>query len=68
MFMIIFPYVNQTMAILNPLKHVDHEVMQDTDMAGPLVFCFAFGGCLLLVSHDVLCFEKKVKIFNLRLI
>jgi len=26
--------------------------MQDTDMAGPLVFCLAFGGSLLLVSIE----------------
>ena len=27
--------------------------MDDTDLAGPLVFCLAFGGCLLLVRKIV---------------
>ena len=39
----------QTLAVLNPLKQTDHEIMQDTDLAGPLVFCLAFGGTLMLV-------------------
>jgi hypothetical protein len=38
------------MAVLNPLKQTQHELMQDTDLAGPLVFCLAFGGSLMLVS------------------
>jgi hypothetical protein len=34
--------------VLNPLKEVDRTIMNDTDLAGPLVFCFLFGGFLLL--------------------
>ncbi|VDI12511.1 Hypothetical predicted protein, partial [Mytilus galloprovincialis] len=37
-----------TLAVLNPLKQADHTIMQDTDLAGPLVFCLAFGGTLML--------------------
>jgi hypothetical protein len=40
--------VQKTMAVLNPLKNADHTIMQDTDLAGPLVFCMAFGASLLL--------------------
>ncbi|XP_005111531.2 protein YIPF5 [Aplysia californica] len=40
--------VQKTMAVLNPLKNTDHSIMQDTDLAGPLVFGLAFGGTLLL--------------------
>ena len=40
--------VQKTMAVLNPLKSTDHSIMQDTDLAGPLVFGMAFGGSLLL--------------------
>ena len=29
---------------------IDSEVLADTDMAGPLVFCLALGGALLLVG------------------
>ncbi|XP_076446020.1 protein YIPF5-like [Babylonia areolata] len=44
-----FDHITQkTMAVLNPLKLTDHSIMQDTDLAGPLVFCLAFGGSLLL--------------------
>ena len=35
--------------MLNPLQHTEANIMDDTDLAGPLVFCLAFGGCLLLV-------------------
>ena len=40
----------KTLSVLHPLKQPDAAIMQDTDLAGPLVFCLAFGGCLLLVS------------------
>ena len=35
--------------MLNPLQHTEANIMDDTDLAGPLVFCVAFGGFLLLV-------------------
>lgn len=44
-----FDHITQkTLAVLNPLKQADHTIMQDTDLAGPLVFCLAFGGSLML--------------------
>lgn len=44
-----FDHITQkTLAVLNPLKQTDHTIMQDTDLAGPLVFCLAFGGSLML--------------------
>ena len=39
----------QTLAVLNPLQPADATIMQDTDLAGPLVFCLGFGGALMLV-------------------
>ena len=42
----------QTLAVLNPFRTTDASILQDTDLAGPLVFCLAFGGFLLLVSAD----------------
>ncbi|RKO89663.1 hypothetical protein BDK51DRAFT_12257, partial [Blyttiomyces helicus] len=36
--------------VLNPLKAVDKHIMDDTDLAGPLLFCFLFGGFLLLAG------------------
>lgn len=44
-----FDHITQkTMAVLNPMKATEFSIMQDTDLAGPLVFCLAFGGSLLL--------------------
>lgn len=40
----------QTLAVLNPFRGADQQILQDSDMAGPLVFCLALGGFLLLVS------------------
>ena len=34
--------------MLNPLVKTDSETANDTDLAGPLVFCLLFGGVLLL--------------------
>lgn len=38
----------KTKSVLNPFKETDSHIMDDTDLAGPLVFCLAFGGLLLL--------------------
>ncbi|KAH8412628.1 hypothetical protein KR009_003906 [Drosophila setifemur] len=38
----------KTLAVLNPLRGTDQQILQDTDMAGPLVFCLTLGGFLLL--------------------
>ncbi|KRT85161.1 hypothetical protein AMK59_969, partial [Oryctes borbonicus] len=38
----------QTLTVLNPFRTPDVAAVQDTDYAGPLVFCVAFGGFLLL--------------------
>ena len=40
----------QTLAVLNPGKEAEPAIMQDADLAGPLVFCLAFGVTLLLVG------------------
>jgi hypothetical protein len=46
----------QTLSVLNPFRATDKNIFEDTDLAGPLVFCLAFGGFLLLVSFPK---EKK---------
>lgn len=38
----------KTLSVFNPLKATDSHIMDDTDLAGPLLFCLAFGGFLLL--------------------
>lgn len=36
--------------MLNPFGRVDEHIMDDADLYGPLIFCFCFATCLLLVS------------------
>jgi hypothetical protein len=40
----------KAMTVLNPLRGVDARIMDDADMAGPIIFMFCFGICLLFVS------------------
>lgn len=40
--------LQKTLNVLNPLRHTDPSILQDTDLAGPLAFCLAFGSLLLL--------------------
>lgn len=46
-----FDHIYQkTLAVLNPMKDPGHEAVSDSDLAGPLVFCMAFGATLLLAG------------------
>jgi len=38
------------MTVLNPFRQVDEHIMDDADLAGPLIFCFCFATFLLFVS------------------
>jgi protein YIPF5/7 len=40
----------KTLTVLNPLSRVDEHIMDDADLAGPLLFCFCFATFLLFVS------------------
>ncbi|ORY35695.1 hypothetical protein BCR39DRAFT_511542 [Naematelia encephala] len=40
--------LQKSLAVLNPLARVDANIMDDADLAGPFVFCFAFAFVLLL--------------------
>ncbi|KAJ9101949.1 hypothetical protein QFC19_005031 [Naganishia cerealis] len=39
----------KSLTVLNPLRRVDEHIMDDADLAGPLVFCFGFALVLLFV-------------------
>ncbi|XP_063240875.1 protein YIPF5-like [Bacillus rossius redtenbacheri] len=39
---------HQTLSVLNPFRTTDAAILQDTDLAGPLVFGLALGAFLLL--------------------
>ncbi|KAG7271734.1 hypothetical protein CRUP_007816 [Coryphaenoides rupestris] len=38
----------KTLTVLHPMKLADGSIMNETDLAGPMVFCLAFGATLLL--------------------
>ncbi|XP_050168165.1 protein YIPF5 [Myiozetetes cayanensis] len=40
----------KTLTVLHPLKVADGSIMNETDLAGPMVFCLAFGATLLLAG------------------
>ena len=40
----------QSLAVLNPRRSLDKDILDDDDLAGPLLICLLFGSCLLLVS------------------
>lgn len=40
----------KTLTVLHPMKVADGSIMNETDLAGPMVFCLAFGATLLLVN------------------
>ncbi len=40
----------QTLAVLNPWRTIDQHMMDDSDVAGPILFCLLFGTFLLLVG------------------
>jgi hypothetical protein len=42
--------LQKTLAVLNPFRATKPEVAGDSDLAGPLVFCLAFGFLLLFVG------------------
>lgn len=45
----------KSLAVLNPLRHVDEHIMDDADLAGPLLFVFCFGTFLLFVRRVFEC-------------
>ncbi|XP_030217773.1 protein YIPF5 isoform X2 [Gadus morhua] len=40
----------KTLTVLHPMKVADGSIMNETDLAGPMVFCLAFGATLLLTG------------------
>lgn len=51
----------KTLTVLHPMKAADGSIMNETDMAGPMVFCLAFGATLLLVRlAGSVCLRKPL--------
>jgi hypothetical protein len=46
-----FPHIRaKSLTVLNPFRRVDEHIMDDADLAGPLLFFLCFGTFLLFVS------------------
>lgn len=44
-----FSHIKQkTLTVLNPFRAIDQHIMDDSDLAGPILFCMLFGTFLLL--------------------
>ena len=41
----------KTLAVLNPFRRIEPHVMDDSDVAGPILFFFIFGTSLLVSRH-----------------
>ena len=39
---------SKTLTVLNPIRNVDQHIMDDTDLAGPIIFCLLFAVFLFL--------------------
>jgi hypothetical protein len=42
----------KSLTVLNPFRRVDEHIMDDADLAGPLLFYFCFATSLLFVSNQ----------------
>ena len=51
----------KTLAVLNPFSKTEAGIINETDLAGPLVFCLALGATLLLVSLITLILLQSLK-------
>ncbi|KAF8219930.1 Yip1 domain family protein [Tricholoma matsutake] len=54
----------KSMTVLNPLRGVDARIMDDADMAGPIIFLFCFGICLLLSGKSNFGYIYGVGLFG----
>lgn len=54
----------KTQSVLLPNKQINEHILDDADLAGPLVFCFVFGMCLLLVRPSSASTTRKVLVLT----
>ena len=50
---------HQTLTVLNPLARIDQHIMDDSDLAGPILFFLLFGTFLLLVSQAPIVYKAE---------
>ncbi|XP_063777060.1 protein YIPF7 isoform X4 [Pseudophryne corroboree] len=54
----------KTLTVLNPWKPADGSIMNETDLTGPLMFCFALGATLLLAGKIHFGYVYTMSIFG----
>ncbi|XP_078266739.1 protein YIPF5-like [Rhinoraja longicauda] len=54
----------KTLTVLNPMKPADGSIMKETDLAGPIVFCLAFGATLLLAGKVQFGYVYGISVFG----
>ena len=42
--------IEKTKVVLNPMRNINQDIVNETDLAGPLVFAFGLASCLLLAG------------------
>jgi protein YIPF5/7 len=52
----------KSLTVLNPLRRVDERIMDDADLAGPILFCFCFASFLLFVRVPAQCANLNIYI------
>ncbi|KAK2463229.1 hypothetical protein APHAL10511_004884 [Amanita phalloides] len=55
---------DKSLTVLNPLQQVDERIMDDADLAGPIIFLFCFGTCLLLSGKSNFGYIYGVGLFG----
>ncbi|KAF8743992.1 hypothetical protein AX14_013394 [Amanita brunnescens Koide BX004] len=54
----------KSLTVLNPLQPVEERIMDDADLAGPIIFVFCFGTCLLLSGKSNFGYIYGVGLFG----
>ncbi|XP_069780856.1 protein YIPF7-like isoform X2 [Narcine bancroftii] len=54
----------KTLTVLNPMKPADGSIMNETDLAGPIVFCLTFGATLLLAGKVQFGYVYGISVFG----
>jgi len=54
----------KSLTVLNPLRRIDEHIMDDADMAGPILFCFALGAFLLMSGKPQFGYIYGVGVFG----
>ncbi|XP_053559982.1 protein YIPF7 [Bombina bombina] len=54
----------KTLTVLNPWKPADGNIMNETDLTGPMVFCFALGFTLLLAGKVNFGYVYTMSVFG----